>query len=170
VAIDGKWLCGAHERGEEPVKLLAAFSTELHGVVASVKVPKGGSEIGTVCELLRRFPLEGATITGDAAFTRASVARQIVEGGGDYFLTVKDNHRHLRRDLAAQLRPGGDSRARRLNGRTAATGDMAAKKSATSRPCPCRSVICTGLARPRLAGLHACGGRPKGTASRPSMR
>jgi predicted transposase YbfD/YdcC len=101
VAIDGKWLCGAHGRGEEPVKLLAAFSIELEVVVASVKVPEGTNEIGIVSELLRRFPLDGATITGDAAFTRAAVALQIVQGGGDYFLTVKDNHRHLRRDLAA---------------------------------------------------------------------
>src|SRR3954463_4894364 len=79
--------------------------TELHGVVASVKVPKGGSEIGTVCELLRLLPLDGATIIGHAAFTRASVARQIVKGGGDYYLTVKDNHRHLRCDLAMLFHP-----------------------------------------------------------------
>jgi hypothetical protein len=171
VAIDGKWLCGAHGRGEEPVKLLAAFSTELHGVVASVKVPAGTNEIGIVSELLRRLPLEGATITGDAAFTRASVARQIVEGGGDYFLTVKGNHRHLRRDLAAlfhETSPWRRQPGQALSGRTAATVDTAGRKSATSRPCPCRSVICTGLARPRLVSRRRCAKPPCLAAHRPS--
>ena len=55
-------------------------------------------------ELLKAIPLEGATITGDAAFTRKYVARAILKGGGDYFLTVKGNHKMLREDIASAFR------------------------------------------------------------------
>jgi len=45
------------------------------------------------------------TITGDAIFTQKAICRVIIDGGGDYFFTVKGNQPALKSDIEQAFRP-----------------------------------------------------------------
>jgi predicted transposase YbfD/YdcC len=74
-------------------------------VVAQLAVPGKTNEHKTALELIKLVPLEGTLITGDAAFTQRDLCTAIVEGGGDYFLTVKSNQPTLEADIRAAFSP-----------------------------------------------------------------
>lgn len=105
IAVDGKRLRGSRTADQRGVHLLAAFSEELKGVVGTVNVPPDTNEATALLTLLKQLPLTGMVITGDAAFTQRPIAQAIVDGGGDYFLVVKDNQEMLKRDIAAAFGP-----------------------------------------------------------------
>ncbi len=52
-------------------------------------------------ELLGVLPLAGAVVTGDAMFTHRDICAEVIAGGGDYVLPVKENQPTLGRDIAA---------------------------------------------------------------------
>jgi hypothetical protein len=91
VAIDGKRLRGSATATSPGVHLLAAFSASLEGVIGQLRVDPATNEIVAALELLKIVPLDGTIITGDAIFTQKAICRTIVDGGGDYFFTVKGN-------------------------------------------------------------------------------
>jgi hypothetical protein len=105
VAIDGKRLRGSAKGTAPGVHLLAAFSARLQGVIGQLQVAPEANEITAALELLKVLPLEGMIITGDAMFTQREICRVIVEGGGDYFFTVKDNQPALKADIALAFGP-----------------------------------------------------------------
>jgi predicted transposase YbfD/YdcC len=72
----------------------------LSGVVGQLRVEPQANEITAALELLKGLPLAGAVVTGDAIFAQREICRAIVERGGDYFFTVKDNQPALKRDIA----------------------------------------------------------------------
>ena len=105
MAMDGKRLRGSATAHSAGVRLLAAFSACLQGVVGQLAVAPDGNEITAALDLLRTLPLEGSVITGDAIFAQAifaqkEICRAITRGGGDCFLTVKDNQPALKADIA----------------------------------------------------------------------
>jgi Transposase DDE domain len=91
VAIDGKRLRGSATAQSPGTHLLAAFSAGLQGVIGQLRVAPEANEITAALELLKTLPLHGVTITGDAIFTQKAICQVIIEGGGDYFFTVKGN-------------------------------------------------------------------------------
>ncbi|HEY4041010.1 MAG TPA: ISAs1 family transposase [Rhodopila sp.] len=105
VAIDGKRLRGSAKGTAPGVHLLAAFSARRQGVIGQLQVAPEANEITAALELLKVLPLEGMIITGDAMFTQREICRVIVEGGGDYFFTVKDNQPALKADIALAFGP-----------------------------------------------------------------
>lgn len=100
VAIDGKRLRGSQSETSPGVHMLAAFSTRLQAAVGALNVPPDSGEIVEAFKLLKQLPLDGAVITGDAAFTNAAFAAAIREGGGDYLFFVKANQPELEAELA----------------------------------------------------------------------
>jgi hypothetical protein len=105
VAIDGKRLRGS-AKGQSPgVHLLAAFSGTLQGVIGQLRLAPEANEITAALELLKTLPLEGVTITGDAIFTQREICRVIIDGGGEYFFTVKANQPALKADIALAFGP-----------------------------------------------------------------
>jgi len=100
IAIDGKCLRGSRQGNNPGVHLLHAFSTRLQAAVGSLVVPPNSGEVIEVLELLKTLPLEGAVVTGDAAFTYETVVDAIREAGGDYFLFVKGNQPELKAEIA----------------------------------------------------------------------
>jgi len=107
VAIDGKCLRGSKD-GEYPgVHLLAAFCEAVSGVVEQLPVSKSENEIPAALRLLKKMPLQGVIITGDAMFTQKEICQTIIDKGGDYFFTVKDNQKNLQDDIAAAFAPPG---------------------------------------------------------------
>lgn len=105
VAIDGKRLRGSATAHSTGVHLLAAFSASLQGVVGQLAVDPDANEITAALRLLKTLPLKGAVVTGDAIFAQKEVCRVIIDGGADYFFTVKDNQPALKADVALAFGP-----------------------------------------------------------------
>ena len=105
IAIDGKRLRGSATATAPGTHLLAAFSTRLQGVIGQLRVAPETNEITAALELLKTLPLKGVTITGDAIFTQRAICQTIVDGGGDYFFTVKGNQPALKADIEQAFRP-----------------------------------------------------------------
>ena len=82
VAIDGKRLRGSQHETSPGVHMLQAFSIRLQASIGSLVVPPDSGEVVEALKLLKDLPLEGAVLTGDAAFTTEKIARAIREGGG----------------------------------------------------------------------------------------
>ena len=100
VAIDGKRLRGSQHATSPGVHMLNAFSTKLQAAVGTLVVPPDSGEVIEVLELIKSLPLNGAVVTGDAAFTFKPVVEAIRERGGGYFLFVKANQPELQAELA----------------------------------------------------------------------
>src|SRR3954447_11746653 len=101
VAIDGKTArhSGTPARGIKALHLVSAWATEYSLTLGQVATEEKSSEITAIPELLDLLDLEGALVTIDAMGCQKAIAARIVEGGGDYVLTVKDNQEHLREDV-----------------------------------------------------------------------
>ena len=128
VAIDGKRLRGSQHETSPGVHLLHAFSTKLQAAVGTLEVPPDSGECIKAIELIKSLPLDGAVVTGDAAFTMQPIpacarTSAIRERGGGYFLFVKGNQPELQVELArafGDVSPSGDRRGRANQGRRAA--------------------------------------------------
>jgi hypothetical protein len=105
VAIDGKRLRGSATALSPGVHLLAAFSAGLQGVIGQLRVAPEANEITAALELLKTLPLKGVIVTGDAIFTQKAICQAIIDGGGDYFFTVKGNQPALKADIEEAFRP-----------------------------------------------------------------
>ena len=123
VAIDGKRLRGSQHETSPGLHLLHAFSTKLQAAVGTLEVPPDSGECIEAIELIKSLPLDGAIVTGDAAFTMKPIVEAIRERGGDYFLFVKGNQPELQTELArafGDVSPSGDRRSRAAEGQRAA--------------------------------------------------
>jgi hypothetical protein len=101
VNIDGKTLRGSQGHHLPGVHLVAAWCPDVEAVLAQLRVPDSTNEHKTALELLKLIPLEGAIVTGDAAFTQKDFCATVIDGGGDYFVFVKDNQPTLLEDIKA---------------------------------------------------------------------
>lgn len=99
VAIDGKRLRSSQHETSPGVHMLHAFSTKLQAAVGSLTVPPDSGECIEALELIKKLPLDGSVVTGDAAFTMKSIVEAIRKQGGDYFLFVKGNQPELKAEL-----------------------------------------------------------------------
>ncbi len=100
IAIDGKTLRGSQTQGVPGMHLVAAYAHRLGSAVAQLKVDAKTNEHKATLQLLKMLPLQGSLVTGDAAPAQKEVCAAILKGGGDYFLTVKDNQPTLKQDIA----------------------------------------------------------------------
>jgi hypothetical protein len=105
IALDGKRLRGSARGGRQGVHLLAAFSERRKGVIGQLQVAPDANEITAALDLLKTLPIKGAVITGDAIFAQKAICRAIIDGGGDYFFTVKSNRPALKSDIALAFGP-----------------------------------------------------------------
>ncbi|MEA2744156.1 MAG: hypothetical protein QOG25_2527, partial [Acetobacteraceae bacterium] len=53
---------------------------------------------------LKLLPLQGIIVTGDAIFTQTAICQAIIDGGGDYFFTVKGNQPALKGNIEQAFR------------------------------------------------------------------
>src|SRR3954452_9381434 len=112
-AIDGKNLRGSQGHRLPGVHLLAAYCRDVEAVLAQLAVPGETNEHKTALELLKLIPLKGTLVTGDAAFTQRDLCAAVVQGEGDYFLTVKGNQSALEADIRAAFGPAFPPREER---------------------------------------------------------
>lgn len=105
IAIDGKTLRHSYCRTSDlgPLHLVSAWATQQHLTLGQVAVDSKSNEITAIPKLLELLDLKGALVTIDAMGCQKEVAAKIVAGGGDYVLTVKDNHPQLLEDIQATI-------------------------------------------------------------------
>jgi len=97
IAIDGKTLRRSHDRNSMKSALhsVCAWCVDAHLVLGQQAVDQKSNEITAIPELLKQLELRGAIVTIDAMGCQKEIAAQIVAGGGDYVLAVKDNQPKL---------------------------------------------------------------------------
>ena len=93
IAIDGKTLRRSHDRSsmQAELHLVSAWSVANQLVLGQEATDAKSNEIKAIPQLLHMLELKGAIVTIDAMGCQKEIARQIVSGGGDYVLAVKDN-------------------------------------------------------------------------------
>jgi predicted transposase YbfD/YdcC len=106
IALDGKTLRGVisanHAHGQH---LLAAYLPAEGWVLFQVEVESKENEISAAPRVLKKLDLRGKIVTGDAMFAQRELSLQIIESGGDYVWTVKDNQATLRQDIELLFQP-----------------------------------------------------------------
>lgn len=100
LAIDGKTLKGSRRRDSKALHVVSAFSTHLSAVIGDIVLEPDQNEITAALALLKKLPLEGAIVTGDAIFCQREICRTITDSGGDYAFVVKDNQPELKAAIA----------------------------------------------------------------------
>jgi predicted transposase YbfD/YdcC len=92
VAIDGKALRGAYERGckTSPLHLVNVWAAEARLVIGQRLAP-GRNEVLGAQQALALLSLEGCIVTADALHCRADTAQTILDRGADYVLALKAN-------------------------------------------------------------------------------
>ena len=103
VAIDGKTLRGSGSAKLGPLHLVSAWATAQLLSLGQVAVDEKSNEITAIPVLLDLLDLHGALVTIDAMGCQKAIAQKIIDQGGDYILTVKDNQEQLRTDLQNSL-------------------------------------------------------------------
>jgi predicted transposase YbfD/YdcC len=109
VAIDGKTLRGSGSARLGPLHLVSAWATAQHLPQGQVAVGARSNGITAIPALLDLLDLNGALVTIDAMGCQKAIARKVVDQGGHYALTVKDNQEHLLEDIQAALAQAFDT-------------------------------------------------------------
>src|SRR5262249_12050254 len=109
VAIDGKTLRGSGSAKLGPLHLVSAWATAQHLSLGQVAVDAKSNEITAIPALLELLDLNGALVTIDAMGCQKAIAQKIVDQGGHYTLTVKDNQEHLLEDIQQVLAKAFDT-------------------------------------------------------------
>jgi predicted transposase YbfD/YdcC len=101
LAIDGKALRRSHDarRGLGPLYLVSAWATEQGVSMGQVATEEKSNEITAIPRLLEQLALAGTVITIDAAGCQRNIARQIIDGKGDYLLALKGNQPTMYEDV-----------------------------------------------------------------------
>ncbi len=106
IALDGKTLRGTIRSGQtQGMHLLAAYLPKEGWVLMQVAVHGKDNEITAAPQVLKCLDLRGKVITGDAIHAQRELSAQIVEAGGNYIWSVKDNQPELRRDIELLFQP-----------------------------------------------------------------
>lgn len=97
IPIDGKTLrgSGGAKHRENPLHMVSAWATQQGMTLGQVAVDSKSNEITAIPKLLEMLELKGAIVSIDAMGCQKEIAKQTVDGGGDYVLAVKDNQPKL---------------------------------------------------------------------------
>lgn len=103
IAIDGKALCGTFRYQQRAMLLISAFDHRTGGVLRQQAVPADTNEQKAALDLLKQLVLTGRVITADAAHCQQETCQQIVDSGGDYVVTAKDNQPTLTAVISSEF-------------------------------------------------------------------
>jgi hypothetical protein len=103
ISLDGKTARGSRDGDVPGQPLVAAYYAEAQAVLAQVQVDAKTNEHKAALQLLGILPVKGNIFTGDALFCQGDLCAEIIEAGGDYVFTAKDNQPSLVIDRAAGL-------------------------------------------------------------------
>jgi predicted transposase YbfD/YdcC len=98
IAIDGKTCRGSHDAAKQlgSLHIVSAWASEEGIALGQVATEAKSNEITAIPELLMQIELKDSLITIDAMGCQKDIARDIVDGGGDFVIGLKDNQPKLR--------------------------------------------------------------------------
>ena len=91
LAIDGKVLCGTKGAGKNRAAAINVWNVDEGLVFAQRRIPGEGSEITQMPLLLRHLRLKGTVVSMDAAHCQTDTIDLIVERGGEWLVSLRDN-------------------------------------------------------------------------------
>lgn len=96
IAIDGKTNRRTYSQTQEALHMVSAFAVE-EGLVLCQEGQHGqGHEVGCIEDIVEILDLKNAVVTIDAIGCQKSITKRIIEKGGDYVVSLKDNQPTLR--------------------------------------------------------------------------
>lgn len=101
IAIDGKTCRGTKRDTVKALHLVSAWSTSCQLILGQVKTEEKSNEITAIPEVLKLLHLKDTIITIDAMGCQTSIAKQIIEGDGDYILALKGNQETVHEEVKA---------------------------------------------------------------------
>jgi predicted transposase YbfD/YdcC len=106
VAVDGKALRGAFERGRKttPLQLVNVWAAEARLAIAQRLAPNR-NEVAAALEVLELLSLDGCIVTADALHCHAEMAQRILDRGGQYALALKENQSAVFAEAQGLLEP-----------------------------------------------------------------
>jgi hypothetical protein len=99
IALDGKTLKGSASEEYKALHLLAAYCTNISGVLGQIGLDSKEGEITGAKKILFEIPVCGNTISGDAIFCQTEICRSIIQEKGEYIFMVKGNQPSLQEDI-----------------------------------------------------------------------
>jgi predicted transposase YbfD/YdcC len=97
VSIDGKTIRNSGK--EKPLHIVSAWCQNNQTTFAQEKVREKSNEITAIPEVLKKLDLRDKIITIDAMGAQRSICQQILDGEGDYVISLKGNQGTLREDV-----------------------------------------------------------------------
>ena len=92
LAFDGKRERGTFPPGENRGEaLLAVYAPEQQVVIAQGRIEMGEGEIPAAQNVLAEVDLRGKVVVGDALHAQRTLSEQVVQAGGHYVWTIKEN-------------------------------------------------------------------------------
>ncbi len=98
IAIDGKAIKRSVVNGKYPI-IVSAWDGKTELTIAQEEVSEKSNEITAVPRLLDGIDIRNKVVTLDAMGCQKSIAKKIIERGGDYMLGLKGNHSNMYDDL-----------------------------------------------------------------------
>jgi len=103
IAIDGKTLRGSGGKAAKPLHIVSAWATEYQLSLGQLATEEKSNEITAIPQLLELLDLHGAIVSIDAMGCQKEIAKAIIDRGGHYALTVKDNQPTLLDDIGRSI-------------------------------------------------------------------
>jgi predicted transposase YbfD/YdcC len=105
VAIDGKTCRRSHDLSRDlgPLHIVSAWASEEGVALGQVATEEKSNEITAIPLLLKQIELTNTLVTIDAMGCQKKIAGDIVNGGGDFVIAVKDNQPKLREAIASHF-------------------------------------------------------------------
>lgn len=101
IAIDGKTVRSTDKisKFDAPLHIVSAYISELGITFGQIAVESKSNEIPAVQELIKLLNISGAIVVADALNCQKKTAEAIIQGGGDYILSVKGNQETLHNNI-----------------------------------------------------------------------
>jgi predicted transposase YbfD/YdcC len=105
IAVDGKVLRRSFDKASKKsaLHMVSAWGSEAGLVLGQIATDEKSNEITAVPKLLAMLSLKGTIVTADALNCQRAIARQIIDQGGDYALSLKGNQGTLHDDVSRFL-------------------------------------------------------------------
>ena len=102
LAFDGKTIrsTGKMKRHENPIHIVSAQLAEYGVTIGQITVEGKSNEIPAVQKLIDFLDVKGCMIVADALNCQKETAKKVIDGGGDYLLSAKDNQKTLKAEIA----------------------------------------------------------------------
>lgn len=108
IALDGKTVRGSGNKRKEQsaIHLVSAWASDQRLLLAQAKTTDKSNEITAIPHVLKMIDIEESIVTIDALGCQKAIAKQIVNQGADYVLSLKKNHPTLFKSVETVFEKG----------------------------------------------------------------